>query len=307
MPEALYTCPRCGTPNFSARGLTSHHCRAGGERSRLTPLELSNALSMSQSTSAPVVVVTPGQPSAEVLAKLSQVGAQLTDEQLVTAINAVESARVGFATEAVAAGVLLLAKKQSLKHGEWLPWCEQFGTALMAKLETRFQFGAAPTTRALRHYTFLAQHFLADLEHNSFVGDDRDARVEPPAVTTEEVVSLERLDQDRRVAVYQAITQFVAGRSLRRMLSDFRRAESAADQEQAQHEAEAAKKGTRKGKETPGQLDFWDELNRPLSELDTLMKSPDFVERTTREGWLKLAAELSAKAKEAKDIAARMK
>lgn len=39
-PEQLLRCPVCGTPNFSARGLRAHHCRAKADRARLTPAEL---------------------------------------------------------------------------------------------------------------------------------------------------------------------------------------------------------------------------------------------------------------------------
>lgn len=38
--ETLLTCPVCGVPNFSERGLRAHHCRATPERRRLSPDEL---------------------------------------------------------------------------------------------------------------------------------------------------------------------------------------------------------------------------------------------------------------------------
>ena len=45
--EALFTCPRCTIPNFSAAGLHRHNCQGptGGiyERRRLTLLEISQA------------------------------------------------------------------------------------------------------------------------------------------------------------------------------------------------------------------------------------------------------------------------
>ena len=39
-PEILLTCPCCGTPNFSDRGLRSHHCRAKPQRERLAQEEM---------------------------------------------------------------------------------------------------------------------------------------------------------------------------------------------------------------------------------------------------------------------------
>jgi hypothetical protein len=41
--ELLLTCPVCGTPNFSERGLRAHCCRAKPDRARLTPDELQRA------------------------------------------------------------------------------------------------------------------------------------------------------------------------------------------------------------------------------------------------------------------------
>lgn len=38
--EILLTCPCCGTPNFSERGLRAHCCRQKPNRERLTPGEL---------------------------------------------------------------------------------------------------------------------------------------------------------------------------------------------------------------------------------------------------------------------------
>lgn len=44
--EALFTCPRCTIPNFSAGGLHRHNCKGPGrdyERRRLTLLEIAQA------------------------------------------------------------------------------------------------------------------------------------------------------------------------------------------------------------------------------------------------------------------------
>lgn len=49
--EVLLTCPICGTPNFSQRGLRAHHCRATPERRRLTPDELQRAAAAASSPS----------------------------------------------------------------------------------------------------------------------------------------------------------------------------------------------------------------------------------------------------------------
>lgn len=38
--EVLLTCPRCGTPNYSERGLRAHCCKSKPNRERLTLPEL---------------------------------------------------------------------------------------------------------------------------------------------------------------------------------------------------------------------------------------------------------------------------
>lgn len=43
--ELLLTCPVCGIPNFSARGLAGHCCRAKPDREKLSAEELNLARS----------------------------------------------------------------------------------------------------------------------------------------------------------------------------------------------------------------------------------------------------------------------
>jgi hypothetical protein len=233
------------------------------------------------------------------------VGESITLQQLAKTIAALEVARVTFVTDAITAGAWLLAKKQTLKHGEWQPFCAKIW-AEIRKWETVSHLDLHNFTRSLRGYTFLAQHFLADLEQNNFPAETQDVLVNPPAVAPAEVLTLDTLPDERRAAVHNAITFFVAGRSLRRMLTDFRRAEHAADQEEAAEAAAAATKGRGKGQDKgvqPGQIDFWDELKRPLDQIESLFTQKSFVERTDRAFWLKTAQALEAQAKRARKLA----
>ena len=43
--QSLLACPLCGIPNFSARGLAAHCCRAKPDREKLSSAELSLARS----------------------------------------------------------------------------------------------------------------------------------------------------------------------------------------------------------------------------------------------------------------------
>jgi len=128
--EILFTCPHCGTPKFTRRGLTAHRCDARGGR----PLSLpaihfaikratsgQPALSMPKAkSSSPVpltviggsTIVTPA-----LLAKLKKsVAKQIT---LVMGAERMTNHRRLFI------GLGLIVIKGSLKHGEWLPWLKK--------------------------------------------------------------------------------------------------------------------------------------------------------------------------------------
>lgn len=246
-------------------------------------------------------LVTPGQPSAATLAQLKAAGDGLDIFRISAAVLRVESQRANFMAEAIRLGVLLLAKKESLGHGQFQKLAAQVWEANGTRVS---HFSSLHNfTRNLRRYCLLAQHFLADLEQGSFLADVKDMAVKAPEVTTQDLLAVDFANANPEV--YNRIEQFVGGRSLRRMLLDFSRAEKAADREEQAETEAAAKRGTKAAGSAAVQLDFWDEINRPLTELGTLMKSPDFIERTTREGWLKLAAELTARARDAKALADR--
>lgn len=257
------------------------------------------------STPTEVTLIQPGQPSAGLVAELKAIGERLTVKQLAHALGGVEAARVGFAVEAIATGILLLAKKASLKHGEWLPLCAAVwaeighsGSAAATLGERQNNF-----TRSLRSYCFVAQHFLADLEQGNFQPEISDQKVAAPEVQPTEVLALDTLPEAKRIAVYAAIERFIAGRSLRRMLIDFRRAEGAADQEEID---EASK---RRGKKpgvaggSHGQLDFYEDMLRPLGEIDTLFDTKSFVEKTDKAFWTSIAEKLETQARRARQMA----
>lgn len=256
---------------------------------------------MSNTLTTTPELVTPGLPSAAVMAKLKAAGASLDVARIAGAVLHVESQRASFMAEAIRLGVLLLAKKESLGHGQF----QKLAAEIWEANGNRGSHLASVHnyTRQLRKYCLLAQHFLADLEQGRFQPDGKDAAVTAPEVTADDLLAVDVAQGSP--AVYQRIEEWVAGRSLRRMLIDFRRAENAADQEEQAEVEAAGKRGTKAADRAPEQLDFWDEINRPLTELGTLMKSADFIERTTRDGWLKLAAELTARARDAKALADR--
>lgn len=245
---------------------------------------------------APAELVTPGQPSAATLAKLKAVGAQLTDEQIALAVRRAEELRVGFQVAAIEAGLLLLAKKQTLKHGEWLPWLEKFTKSKCAAV-----LHISTGYRSLHVYTQLTQHFLAHLEQGDWPGEERDVAVLPPAISVEDALALQTLPEGQRAAVTGAISSFVGGRSLRRMLMDFRRAESAADQEEIEEANRRRKKEAAKG--GGAQLDFYDDMQRPIDEIERLMEDTALRETVDAAFWKQLATALEEQAKRARALA----
>jgi hypothetical protein len=250
-----------------------------------------------------------GQPSAGLLAELKRAGAGLTEDQMLDALGHAETARASFQVAAVRVGTLLLAKQQTIPHGGWRPWCEQFARQAAAKLEARCHFGPRSelTLRSLRTYAALARHFLSDLEQGRFQPEAKDAAVTPPTVTPAEVLALDSLTQDKRLAVLDAIDRFVAGRSLRRMLQDFRRAEDAANTDELAVGSEHPHKPGQRN-DDPAQLTFFEDLKGALTVLDTLLESPEFKTHATRDQLMRMADALEAHAKalraQAKETAA---
>jgi hypothetical protein len=79
---------------------------------------------MAKNSPAPAAtteIMHPGQTSDALRVKLRQLGARITDDQIAAAWSHAEQARVSFGVAAVALGALLLAKKEALGHGKWIP------------------------------------------------------------------------------------------------------------------------------------------------------------------------------------------
>ncbi|MES2697279.1 MAG: hypothetical protein V4773_27690 [Verrucomicrobiota bacterium] len=267
--------------------------------------------------------MTPGQTSDALRVKLRQIGSRLTDEQITSAWSQTEKARVNFSTAATALGVMLLAKKESLGHGKWIPWCEKFGgklaDAMKGQIGNALPIWKEVTPRTLRNYSFLGEHFLSDLEQGAFAGEIQDHKPTIEGVTADDVLALDSLPAKARKSVITRIEQFVAGRSLRTMLLDLRRSENAGDAEHAAHEAELAKKKAGKGKEgaatgtgtggtgaPAGQLEF-KEMMAPIGAIDTLFETPSFVEKTDKGFWNAIADKLQTQADRARKLAEGIK
>lgn len=250
-------------------------------------------------------VVVHGQPSPDMRAKLKQLGERVSDEQLIDALREIEHRRVSFVVGAIVAGVGFLAKKESLAHGEWMDWSRKFAgkyrAAVMAKCEHPFRISDELSHRSVQLYRFLGRHFLADMEQNNFQPDERDAAIATIELTPGDVVMLATLPPASQSAVVSRLEQWINGRSLKRMLTDFRRAENAADQEEIDEANRRRKK--KKDDVAPGQLDFFEDMLRPLGEIDNLFDDRLFVEKTDKKFWLSVADKLETQARRARQMA----
>jgi hypothetical protein len=248
-------------------------------------------------------LVRAGELSAKTKKRLKDVCQAVTDDRIAAAYAKTESSRVDYMTNALLMGMLLLGRKQALKHGHFMA----FSAAVWAKLNPGKaqpeEHAVKNFCRSLRDYTFLAQRFISDIEQDTFAPEYRDQVVTPPAVSTEDIVTLVRTGEETN-AMIEAIRTFVAGRSKRRMLIDFRNAETASDDEAAAESAEAEKRRSKKlPEQTPGQMDFLNDILNPIQTVDTLMDDIGFVRRTNREFWTNLANKLESQATKARALA----
>lgn len=298
MNEQLHSCPKCGRENFTLRGLKAHHCKP-------SPMPMPKPTPTSE-----LETCIAGQPKASTMKLLRQAGEHLTIERMVDAVSRVERARADFVLRALETGIYLLAKKESLKHGQFQSYCAQIwsrihqedGQVLAITGEELDNY-----TRQLRKYAFLAQHFIAAHQQDRFPSEYRDRRVMPPAVSTEEILDLVVVGGVATERITSAITAFVAGRSLSRMLMDFRAAENASDAEEFEEQVEAEKRRRKKlPDQAPGQADFYDELMKPMTDIDVLLQDPHFRRQTTKQFWTNVADKLEAQASQARAVAREM-
>jgi hypothetical protein len=247
-------------------------------------------------------IVHPGQPSVTSLAALKEIGGKVTDEQLAQCYAKVEAQRSRFVADVVRLGVMLLAKKQTLGHGKWEGWVIQMTKSAESALLTIPAVAQEKSIRSCQVYMQVGKHFLADLEQGHFQPEAPDAPVSMPTCTPLDIVLLPSLSEERQSSVEDAIAKFVGGRSLERMLIDFRRAENAADVEALEEDASRRRK-PKSQRADPNQLEFLDEMYRPLSQIDTLFESTTFKKMTDRKFWETVADKLEAQAVRARKLA----
>ncbi len=136
-----------------------------------------------------------------------------SDKEIAEGFVRADKAKKNFQIECIRTGLMLQVKKAELKHGQFKPYIEklQKGSAL--------PFSASYDSAKV--YMKFAEYF------SKWLND----KEQPVTLSDEGVMALLSKSDKKRKEAYKIADDFVNGRSLRRMLKDFRQAEKAAAEE----------------------------------------------------------------------------
>lgn len=226
--------------------------------------------------------IAPGQLSKALADRLQEQGKSVSKESLVEIIRQTESSRAEYQVRAILTGVILLSKKSSLKHGQWGPFLEQLfqiGNGV-SNLKCAVFDDRTAGQRILNIYMYLAKRFLWKIETNGFLNEAIESDKSRIACTANQVLELVTQQSPEEAPLFTEITRFVAGRSLRRMLADFRQAEKDAEDE-AREEATAQTTSNHSIAENapvdkqPIQLLLWEQFEcKKLPIIDAVFDEP---------------------------------
>ena len=152
---------------------------------------------------------------------LSKAGRKVTDAICISAAKACDSSRTMWLTNAVKLGIILEAKRLALGHGSYGKWLEGFAE----------KYNAC-SSKTLRNYQFLAKRYIIALE----LRDQGDARSTLTTFASSETATqiavatprLAELAIESPAMFGSDISNWLAGRSFREMMTDLREAEKAA-------------------------------------------------------------------------------
>ena len=230
-------------------------------------------------------LIHPGQLSKPLETRLKETASTFADEFIAQAFSGLELARSSYQVRAVLTGIVFLAKKHATKHGKWKPWLETFFESHIANMKRASHLNADSFYRTIACYMQLAKRFLWKIETDGFAHEVVESDQKRIQCTAVQVLELTVQQSPEEHPLFTELHQFVAGRSLRRMLADFRQAEKDADEEDRQAALEAAKTENRStGNETTGreaaapkpiQLLLWESYCRDTAPmLDRLFDKP---------------------------------
>jgi hypothetical protein len=193
---------------------------------------------MSKKTdTTPTELVPSGELSLRTQTALEQLGKKIGPAQLHRLYLAVEQQRGNFTVASIQFGLALLGVKANTEHGKF----QDVLSAILSKSEApASDLNKDDACRQLRSYLMLAKKFLENIES----GDSRTAwaaalKVQLPKDVPPGLVIAEHLLSAGDAKFGQALGAFVAGRSLRQMLADFRQADKDAELDELADEQHA--------------------------------------------------------------------
>lgn len=208
--------------------------------------------------------------------RLRLLGEGLTDEQIRFAYDSAETARADFSRSAIAAGVLLLAKKATLGHGQWTPYIERL-LAPDSKLAAVLPFSTAESARSIRVYTHLAKRFIAMLESSAWEIPSYRAKLDDNQTAALKTLARQGPEALALPDAQDALSTFLGGRSIRQLQADLLEAVRAAHEEETAP-PQAAQTSSMQQPPAARQTDFYDLLENDftphLTSLETHLQQP---------------------------------
>jgi len=243
-------------------------------------------------------ILSPGCPSKRLAEALKEAGKKVSDAQLAEVYSFVEESRKKFCAQAILAGVLFLMKKESLHHGEFKPFI------LSLKSATRCAFDER-AFRTVQIYMFLARRFLANLEQGLWL-DGRAAEPPVPSIlqtlTPQDIINKEALTPIQKQGLNNALKAFIAGRSLRRMVTDFAEAKKDADEEDQPLKKEPPQK-TPLQQIQERQTELWESWDFQIKSIDALFEAKGVEYLSPKRHWKPLSDALYQRYLKAKEYA----
>lgn len=214
-------------------------------------------------------ILAPGQISQALNKRLKESGKLINKDTIAMFHERVEKTRRDFQVNAIMFGMVCLAKKASMKHGQWRPFLESLQNG---------RGSANLSERSTQVYMQLAKRFLSHLESGSFDKEMHDRRLGRMTVDDFAMVingGCQGIDE-----LIERMTQFVGERTLDRMLKDFRQAEKDALHEEDGEDTPDAQ--DEESGDTSPRLDreqlvfnFKEEIFTNLKKADELLHSDD--------------------------------
>lgn len=234
---------------------------------------------------------------------LKTAGKALKDADIAEAFNEAEMARKNFATSALVAGLMLLAKRETFPAsgrkcaGKWQSYLEKVLASNSCR--SAAAIGLMPeAVRTARTYLNLARRLLYQLENRTW---------EMPQArnhyTPEQKEALAATDPATLVgqpmSARQHIERIVAGRSIRKLLEDFREAQKMVDEEDTTNDPPPPPENTA----AFVQQELWKDWTNAVQHVEDLLENEHAHYLDPKEHWTKIANNLERQAKRARELA----